>query len=134
MNQFSSGKREFGHAETIAERKARLAYDKAHPWLPVSEASVNGAVCELQFSDMVGHIDSGHRRFVLLGLDRWKLQVWWQINPIESVLARPMSFRETGAKVSDEKLRRLHRLADRSLIGGLQSISPSVPQQQIQDR
>lgn len=126
--------REFGRAETIAERKARIAFDKANPWRPVSEACVDGAVCELQFSDMVGHIDSGHRRFVLLGLDRWKRQVWWQINPVESVIARPMSFRENGAKVTEEKLRRLHRLADRNLIGGLRSVRPSEPAQQTQNR
>ncbi len=119
MSQLSSGKREFGRAETIAERKARHAYDKAHPWRPVSEATRVGEICELQFSDMVGHIDSGHRRFVLLGLDRRKFQVWWQINPDESVVARPMSFRETGAKITEEKLRRLRHLADRNFIRGL---------------
>ena len=111
--------REFGRAETIAERKERRAYDRTHPWKAVSEASVDGEICELQFSDMVGHIDSGHRRFVLLGLDRWKHQVWCQVNPPANVFTRPMSFRETGAKITEEKLRRLRRLADRSLIRGL---------------
>lgn len=101
--------REFGQAETIAERKTRLAYDRDHPWKPVSLAKVDNSICELQFSDMVGHLDAGHRRFVLIGHRSWGEQIWMQINPVNRVFSRPMSFRTNGDKITDEKMRRLCR-------------------------
>lgn len=43
---------------TIAERKAREAYDRENPWRPMSEAKPDGTVCELLFCDLVGSFDA----------------------------------------------------------------------------
>jgi hypothetical protein len=50
---------------TIAERKAREAYDRLNPWRPMKEPRPDGTVCELLFSDIVGSFDADQRRYFL---------------------------------------------------------------------
>ena len=35
---------------TIAERKAKEAYDRENPWRPMKDAKADGTLCELLFS------------------------------------------------------------------------------------
>lgn len=95
---------EFGRAETIAERKARLDYDKRHPWTPVSEAVIDGTVCELLFNDMAGNFDGGNRRFVFVKENRWGFQRWVCINDRYAPSCRPCGFRPTDQVLSMSEL------------------------------
>ena len=56
---------------TIAERKAREAYDRLNPWRPMKEARPDGTICELLFSDMVGSFDADQRRYFLDASGDW---------------------------------------------------------------
>lgn len=107
MNASLPQKREFGRAETIAERKARLAYDREHPWMPISEAVIDGNVCELQFSDMAGNYDGGHRRFVLICELRWNSLKWVCVNENYTFWGRVCAFRPTDQVLSKAEMARL---------------------------
>ncbi len=62
---------------TIAERKAREAYDRANPWLPLSKMSpeFHGRVCELRMTMFSAPQEMGFRRYFFDG------EHWYQINP-----------------------------------------------------
>jgi hypothetical protein len=50
---------------TIAERKAREAYDRENPWRPMADAQPDGRVCELPFNAVAGDFAcEGHRYFL----------------------------------------------------------------------
>ncbi|KQT03195.1 MULTISPECIES: hypothetical protein [unclassified Rhizobium] len=83
---------------TIAERKAREAYDRANPWRPMSEAEADGTICELQFSDMVGSFDADSRRYFLTATGDW-----FQIDPPAQVYKPPMNWRPAQLKMSLER-------------------------------
>lgn len=109
MKSNLSSLREFGRAETIAERKARLAYDRDHPWVPVSEAVIDGTVCELQFTDMTGNFDGGERRFVLIRETRWGFLEWACITDRKPHWGRVQAFRPTDKILSKSEMTRLMR-------------------------
>lgn len=92
--------REFGRAETIAERKARLAYDRENPWMPIMQAAPDGTVCELQFWDVMGNFDGGEHRFILVPRPRWRCLAWVCITRGHMPYGRPSGFRLTGKVLS----------------------------------
>jgi hypothetical protein len=109
MINLARPQREYGRAETIAERKARLAYDREHPWTPITQAVVDGTVCELQFADAVGNFDGGERRFVLIRNPRWGWKEWVCVMDAHSPYGRPCGFRPTDKVLSKAEMARLAR-------------------------
>ncbi len=83
---------------TIAERRAREAYDRENPWRPMCDAKPDGTVCELLFCNLVGSFDADHRRY-FLDLDGR----WYQVDPPERVNAVPMNWRPSYARLTVER-------------------------------
>lgn len=86
---------------TIAERKAREAYDLENPWRPLSEAISDGMICELRASDMTGLTDFGRSRF-FLDQDG----TWYRIEPPRACnrwIDHLTEFRPTGVKISTDR-------------------------------
>lgn len=103
--------REFGRAETIAERKARLEYDRLHPWQPISQAEIDGSVCELQFCDMVGNFSGGELRFVLTIKPLYGRRDWLCVNRKGWAPLPPCGFRKTGEVLGHDEIARMQRAA-----------------------
>lgn len=62
------------HRTKVDERREADAYDRQHPWQPLTTAVINdGTVCELLFSDML----SDRKARYFLGED----DHWYRINP-----------------------------------------------------
>lgn len=111
MKEHASQRQVFGQSETIAERKARLAYDRANPWTPVSQAVIDGTVCELLFNDIAGNFDGGNRRFVFVKENRWGFQRWVCVNDRYTPSCRPCGFRPTDHVLSKSELMKFARRA-----------------------
>lgn len=80
---------------TIAERKAREAYDHENPSRPITEAKRDGTICELLFNYMAGNFDAEAYRYLLdPGCD------WYRIDPPARVYPwpSPMNWRPAFAK------------------------------------
>ncbi|MFU0504027.1 hypothetical protein [Pseudaminobacter sp. NGMCC 1.201702] len=92
---------------TIAERKAREAYDRENPWRPMAEAAPDGTVCELLFNDMVGSFDAGPNRY-FLDLDG----DWYRIDPPERVYTAPMNWRPAYVRLTIERRHYLKKQAN----------------------
>ena len=93
---------------TIAERKAREAYDRENPWRPMVEAKPGGTVCELLFNDMVGNFNAdAYRYFLDHGGD------WYRIDPPARVYPwpSPMNWRPAFAKITPERRHYLKKQA-----------------------
>jgi hypothetical protein len=75
----------------VDERREREAYDLAHPWRPMSEAKVDGFVCELLFSDMGGNHSPRQTHYFLDDDGRW-----YSIDPPGRHYNRPMNWRPTN--------------------------------------
>jgi len=84
---------------TIAERRAREAYDRVNPWRPMNEARADGTICELLFSDMVGSFDAEQRRHYFLGV----AGDWYSIDPPERVCRPVTSWRPAWVKLTPER-------------------------------
>lgn len=85
---------------TIAERKAREAYDRVNPWRPIRQAidELPGTVCELRFTDALGGVaDFGLSRFF------FEDDEWWCIAPAKTVSQRLVEYRPTGETISQGK-------------------------------
>ena len=93
---------------TIAERKAREAYDRANPWQSTASAKPSGMICEMRTSDFVGTTDFGKSRF-FLAEDRH----WYRIDPPQQMSnwERLTEFRPTGVSLSPERQRSVIRRA-----------------------
>lgn len=84
---------------TIAERKAREAYDRMNPWRPMHEAQPVGTVCELLFNDMVGCFDADPGRY-FLDHDG----CWYRIDPPGRVSwPRPINWRPVFVRLPPER-------------------------------
>jgi hypothetical protein len=92
---------------TIAERKAREAYDLANPWRAMGEANPDGTVCELLFSDLVGTFEADAFRY-FLGDDG----CWFRIDPPGRVFNTPMNWRPAYARLTIERRNYLRKQAD----------------------
>lgn len=92
---------------TIAERKAREAYDRENPWRPMYEAKPDGTVCELLFSDLVGNFDADPGRY-FLDVDG----NWYQVDPPGKVYRPAMNWRPAYAKLTVERRHYLKKQAD----------------------
>jgi hypothetical protein len=94
---------------TIAERKAREAYDRENPWRPMSEAKPDGTVCELLFCDLVGSFDADPGRYFLESEGNW-----FQVDPPGRVYRTPMNWRPAFAKLTPERRHYLKKQAERA--------------------
>lgn len=83
---------------TIAERKAREAYDRLNPWRNMCDAKSDGTVCELMFPDMVGHFDGEQYRYFLDPAGDW-----YRIDPPMKMMQRPMNWRPAVVKITPER-------------------------------
>ncbi|MCP8894280.1 hypothetical protein KYK29_05010 [Shinella daejeonensis] len=83
---------------TIAERKAREAYDRVNPWRPMKDAKADGTICELLFSDMVGSFDTDPRRYFLDASGKW-----FRIDPPGPIYKAPTSWRAAWVKLTPER-------------------------------
>jgi hypothetical protein len=91
---------------TIAERKAREAYDRENPWRPMCDARPDGTICELMFTDMVGNFDADHHRY-FLDHDG----AWYRIEPPARVYSLPMNWRPAFARITPERRHYLKKQA-----------------------
>lgn len=92
---------------TIAERKAREAYDRENPWLSISTAKPSGMICELRGSYFGGPVDYGKARFFLNDDGEW-----YQIEPARHMYrAGLMEYRPTGFTLSSDRQRSVIRRA-----------------------
>jgi hypothetical protein len=96
---------------TIAERKAREAYDRENPWRPMSEAKPDGTVCELLFNDMAGNFNAEVYRYFLDHDGNW-----YRIDPPGKVYPwpSPMNWRPAFAKLTPERRHYLKKQAVRA--------------------
>ncbi len=92
---------------TIAERKAREAYDRANPWRAMPEAKADGTVCELLFNDMVGCFDADPGRYFL---DDGH---WYRIDPPGRCAFTPINWRPAFARLTPERRHFLKQQARR---------------------
>jgi hypothetical protein len=85
---------------TIAERKAREAYDAENPWRPMCEAKPDGTVCELLFADLAGNYDTDAYRYFFDPDGNW-----YRIDPPEMVYPwpSPMNWRPAYARLTPER-------------------------------
>ncbi len=83
---------------TIAERKAREAYDRKNPWQPMTEAKPDGTVCELLFNDMVGCFEADPGRYFLDHDGRW-----YRIEPPGSCVRTAINWRPAFARLAPER-------------------------------
>ena len=95
---------------TIAERRAREAYDRENPWRPMCEAKPDGTVCELLFSDLVGSFEADPFRY-FLDHDG----CWYRIDPPERVYSAPspINWRPARARITTERRHYLKQQARR---------------------
>ena len=87
---------------TIAERRAREAYDRLNPWRPMKEARPDGTICELLFSDMVGSFDADRRRHYFLDASG----DWFCIDPpmqLSRLVTNITSWRPAWVKLTPER-------------------------------
>ena len=91
---------------TIAERKAREAYDRENPWRPITTAIPSGMICELRGSYFGAAADFGLQRFFLNDDGQW-----FKIEPPQRMGGyRFMEFRPTGTTLSPNRQRSvIHR-------------------------
>lgn len=94
---------------TIAERRAREAYDRVNPWRPMKEAQPDGTVCELLFNDMVGCFDADPGRYFLDHDGRW-----YRIDPPTPFFRSPINWRPAFARLTPERRNYLKRQARRT--------------------
>lgn len=93
---------------TIAERKAREAYDQLNPWRPMKDAKADGTICELLFSDLAGCFHPDRFQYFLDSSGDW-----YQIDPPEKViLPPPTSWRPAWVKMSPERRSLIKRRSD----------------------
>ncbi|WP_439618332.1 hypothetical protein [Shinella sp.] len=83
---------------TIAERKAKEAYDRVNPWRSMQEAKADGTICELLFSDMVGCFDAEQHRYFLDNSGDW-----YCIDPPGRVQRPATSWRPAWVKITPER-------------------------------
>lgn len=83
---------------TIAERKAREAYDAENPWRPMCEAKPDGTVCELLFADLAGNYDTDPGRY-FLDVDGY----WYRIDDPRRAINTPMNWRPAYARLTPER-------------------------------
>lgn len=95
---------------TIAERKAREAYDRVNPWRPMNEARADGTICELLFSDMVGSFDADQRRHYFLDA----AGDWYSIDPPERVCRPVTSWRPAWVKLTPERRHLIKKRSERN--------------------
>ena len=91
---------------TIAERKAREAYDRLNPWRPMPEARPDGTVCELLFNDMVGCFDAAPGRYFLDHDGRW-----YRIDPPGRPLRTVVNWRPAFARLTPERRHHIKKQA-----------------------
>ncbi|MBN9079651.1 MAG: hypothetical protein BGN87_18370 [Rhizobiales bacterium 65-79] len=94
---------------TIAERKAREAYDLTNPWRPMCEAKPDGTVCELMFADLVGNYEADVFRYFLDHDGNWV-----RIDPPGRIYSAPMNWRPAFAKLTPERRHYLRKQADQT--------------------
>ena len=92
---------------TIAERKAREAYDRENPWRPMKDAKADGTVCELLFSDLVGSYDADSRRYFLDADGEW-----YCTDPPQRIYSRPTNWRPAVVKLTRERRLMVKRKAE----------------------
>lgn len=83
---------------TIAERKAREAYDRENPWRPMDDAQPDGTVCELLLNDMVGCFEADAGRYFLDHDGRW-----YRIDPPALCWLTPINWRPAFARLTTER-------------------------------
>ncbi len=95
---------------TIAERRAKEAYDREHPWRSIAHAGPDdvGMVCEARFSFHGAATEQGRRRYFTNG------EHWFQISPPYQFPSwgLPMDFRSTGYRLSERRMRWIIARAD----------------------
>ena len=95
---------------TIAERRAREAYDRQNPWRHISTMTDDmiGMICELRINYQGMATDHGHRRFF------HDSNEWYQIEPPEKLrLWGPIiEWRPTGTRLSEHRQRSVIRRAE----------------------
>lgn len=96
---------------TIAERKAREAYDRDHPWRSLNDvkAADIGMICEVRFSFHGAATEQGWRRYFTTGAGGW-----FQIDPPSRLRpwGLPMDFRSTGVGLSESRIRSIIARSD----------------------
>lgn len=92
---------------TIAERKAREAYDRENPWRPMQTAKPDGTICELLFNDMAGDYRLDEHRFFLDQDGHW-----YRLDPPTKIWAHPMNWRPAYVKLTPEKRALIKRRAE----------------------
>lgn len=97
---------------TIAERKAREAYDRMNPWWPMNEVKPDGTVCELLFNDMVGCFDADPGRYFLDHDGRW-----YRIEPPGPCHLTPINWRPAFARLTPERRHFLKQKSARRTAG-----------------
>lgn len=101
---------------TIAERKAREAYDREHPWLPIAKASrePEGTVCELRHSVADGGVDDfGSARFFLHNNGQW-----YRIDPAgKQWSSHLVEYRPTGELIGKGRRDLVLMRADNGYVG-----------------
>jgi hypothetical protein len=93
---------------TIAERKAREAYDRENPWRPMKDARPDGTLCELLFQDMVGSYDADDTQYFITASGDW-----YRLNPPTRVFNRTMNWRPARVKLTPERRAVVIRQAER---------------------
>lgn len=93
---------------TIAERKAREAYDRENPWRPMKDAKADGTLCELLFQDMVGSYDADEAQYFLTSSGDW-----YRLNPPAKVFNRTMNWRPARIILTPERRAVIIRQSER---------------------
>ena len=95
---------------TIAERKAREAYDRENPWRQIATITDDmiGMICELRTSYHGTATDQGHRRFFNDRND------WHQIEPPAKLWTWSpiIEWRPTGTRLAEYRHRSVIRRAE----------------------
>lgn len=73
---------------TIAERKAREAYDKENPWRPMDPGPSVGLICDLLFDDLGGYHSAEQMQYF-----QDANRDWFQIDPPRQMFDKPMNWR-----------------------------------------
>ena len=94
---------------TIAQLKARQAYDRMNPWRPMPDAKPDGTVCELLFNDMVGCFDADPGRYFLDHDGRW-----YRIEPPGACPRIAINWRPAFAQITPERRHHLKQQARRA--------------------
>ena len=83
---------------TIAERKAREAYDRENPWRPMRDAKADGTLCELLFYDMVGSFEADASHYFVTAAGDW-----YCVSPPAKIFKQPMNWRPAQVKLTAER-------------------------------